>query len=102
MPQKYTNDDRRLLRNKPSVRRFLIRLNRLQWAGHVWRAEKGCLILRWSTENKLTEKRARDRRRKSRYNTTVNDLKKNQCVAEHENDVRQREMKERCTRNGRI
>ena len=71
--QRRTNENLQQLYNKPSLRNFLAR-KRLEWAGHVWRAE-GSLIKK-VTENNLTGKRPRGRPRQRWYDTVKKTLKK--------------------------
>lgn len=47
------NENLQQLYNKPSIRHFLIR-KRLEWAGHVWRAED--MLIKKVTESKTTGK----------------------------------------------
>lgn len=71
--QRITNKNLQQLYNKLSLRHFLAR-KRLEWAGHVWRAE-GSLIKK-VTENHLTWKKPRGRLRQRWYDTVKKTLKK--------------------------
>ena len=67
------NENLQQLYNKPSIRHFLIR-KRLEWAGHVWRAED--TLIKKVTESKITGKRPRGRPRQRWYDRVEKDLKK--------------------------
>jgi len=67
------NENLQQLYNKPSMRHFLIR-KRMEWAGHVWRAED--TLIKKVTESKITGKRPRGRPRQRWYDRVEKDLKK--------------------------
>jgi len=67
------NENLQQLYNKPCLRHFLIR-KRLEWAGHVWRAED--TIIKKVMESKKTGKRPRGRPRQRWYDRVEKDLKK--------------------------